>query len=777
MIFDGRLLLRVNCRSGWQLTISPTAFLLFRIRSKMSRRNGIKELLILFCALLIRTSSTTYKQSDFSKIIYLSFGTNSTAPLPPTTDRKLLNVTYSDDTPFSLVTLPWAFNFFGSNIYNIFVNPNGAVHQSKVPSLLQGGPTVNALNASYYGIIAGYFADLNPSAAKKTATITSYTTKNMVSIIYHAVPLFNQSKGIVLSFRISLFNDSRIVIDYDNIKPSPYWISGIRAPLYNNFSVVSEEQSKIGRLQWKTAVVGVYPAIAKVKTGSQFITCPISRVWGARLNSATFVPGSNPSLVLSPFLSSCHDYLDIAISLKSSGITQPLTSCAFQLGSRTTTLICDLSKLPAMLSAALGTIFWRIKGSSDAYAPMAVDAIPLNFSNPTSSAIDRYSMSASLSSGCTNKNLYDRNFSCLNLPCNKSVPILYKNPICFNKIAANNMDRCSSNLAFDAVRSQCCTIAEMDCAGICYGKTEVGTITANGTLGCCVDKLVDCSGVCGGTAQRDACGVCKGKNKKGTGCKTNVVLNTTTGSEQLFFKIDYSNPRKLWSIQHVNITNRNTEPVYVNISNSLNKPELGPTVLLSQTSFTIAPKQELSIEVNISASALYNAHESNWEVKTLQFYYWINPKNSNNDKYYFKLLILPGANNCDAIANVGSCMRVPACILCTTFPTLRVLQLVNNEEESEIDAIGEEDDYGLEQWKGEGGPDEWKYYHRRQLFTGLVPMALGAQVDPPLSGVCINGFSSSLCSLAKFSAAPESSTYTRTLLAVTAFVSVVLALR
>jgi hypothetical protein len=778
-------------RPNLALVSASIELLLLLHLGKMMRRNGIMELLIIFCALLIRTSSTTYQSSNFSKIIYLSFERNITSERVPVKAEKPLDATHADDTPYSLVKLKFAFNFFGNNIYNIFVNPNGALHQSKVPSTVQG-PFPTALNTTYHGIIAGYLADLNPAIALKTANITSFVNDSMVSIRYQAVPIFEKKNELTVSFRISLFKDSRIVIDYDNIVSFPNWISGIRVPLYNNFSDVSREQKKVGRTEWNTVVSGVYPNISNAKTGHQFIACPMSKVWGARLNLA---PATKTVLTLSPFLSSCHQYLDIAIALKEKGVAQQqFASCTFQTGVLNPPLSCDLSKV-VITGAAVGNIFWKVKGpSAPAYKPMAVQEIPLDFSTPPS-AVDRYSMSSDLALGCTAESLYLRDYSCLKLPCdtvgNKTIPVLYKNPICFGKTPDHFLDKCATNLAYDMVGSHCCTIAEMDCAGLCYGKTQVGlTLKTNGTMECCVQKVVDCLGYCGGTAIRDACGTCQGKNFKGTGCNTSVVLNTTTGPEKLFAKIDYSDPHKLWSIKHINITNKNSASVIFNISNSLNNAALGPHIGLSTIPyFILGPKEAKTIVVNISSIALYNAHQTDWEVKTLQFFYWVNPKNTTADRKYFKVQILTGAGNCDAISNVGSCMRVPACILCASYPTLRVLREVTETaegEEQEEELIGmsgekeqdeEEDESGLEQWKGEGGPDEWKYYYRRRLFTGLIPMALGTQVDPPLSGLCLNGFASSVCPLTQLSGGPEPRTYTCALIAVTALASLVLALR
>ncbi len=66
--------------------------------------------------------------------------------------------------------------------------------------------------------------------------------------------------------------------------------------------------------------------------------------------------------------------------------------------------------------------------------------------------------------------------------------------------------------------------AYLDCAGICFGDTEVdcadecaGSATEDCTGECNGSALVDCSGECNGSADLDECGVCDGDNSPNTG--------------------------------------------------------------------------------------------------------------------------------------------------------------------------------------------------------------------------------------------------------------------
>ena len=194
-------------------------------------------LMIIILMMMIRFSSTSRYSADFGRIIYLDFTSPVASALPPVGSfQTILPAVKSDDSPFSRVKLPWAFNFFGNVIYNIFVSPNGAIHQTYD----QPCPCACFGDAScpYYGIIAGCLLDLYPPAALIPASITSYTTGSMVSIIFTSVPLFKSNTTV--SFRMSLFNDSRIVIDYDkvNITRLGKWITGVRPPENNAHTMV-----------------------------------------------------------------------------------------------------------------------------------------------------------------------------------------------------------------------------------------------------------------------------------------------------------------------------------------------------------------------------------------------------------------------------------------------------------------------------------------------------------------------------------------------------------
>ena len=121
---------------------------------------------------------------------------------------------------------------------------------------------------------------------------------------------------------------------------------------------------------------------------------------------------------------------------------------------------------------------------------------------------------------------------------------------------------------------------------------------------------------------------------------------------------------------------------------------------------------------------------------------------------------------------VSTCMRVPACIFCADYPSLRILRAAGEDYEGygrngeyrkyEGEGYEEYDGYVGERSYGVGGINgvEYKgddsnstvaerYYNSRrqyrQLYTGLVPAQLDNSGFPILSGVCTDGFLTSSC--------------------------------
>jgi hypothetical protein len=310
------------------------------------------NLFLITIMVFIRYSATSFALNEvYNEIIYLDFSTPISA-LPPLSPRSVLSAIHFDDSPFSRVKLPWAFNFFGNKIYNIFVNPNGAIHETQdqpCECACFGQEVSCDFNTSYNGLIAGFLADLDPSHSS-TPNITTYIKDDMVSIIFSLVPFFGTIDTV--SFRISLFNDSRAEIAYDDIMPDQThssWITGFRSPLYTSNTILSASQLSTGKSDWAStgSSQGVYPIRNNVKSGFSFTTCPMSLVWGVQ--PARIKVSTDYIVELRPLFYSCSTLLDIALYVKTDALlgsdSPDLARCVYQQHSVPTVLLCDLSTL------------------------------------------------------------------------------------------------------------------------------------------------------------------------------------------------------------------------------------------------------------------------------------------------------------------------------------------------------------------------------------------------------------------------------------------------
>jgi hypothetical protein len=150
--------------------------------------------------------------------------------------KRLNTVMAADDSPYEEITLPWTFNYFGRNIYRIFVNPNGALHMNN--STQPSCDCFNGdFNTSYYGVIAGYLTDFYPMGNSISNITYSLINESIVTVSFKNVPHFDKP-FTTQSVDMSLFRDGRIIIRYVKIanqNDDVPWISGIRIPYYNRY--------------------------------------------------------------------------------------------------------------------------------------------------------------------------------------------------------------------------------------------------------------------------------------------------------------------------------------------------------------------------------------------------------------------------------------------------------------------------------------------------------------------------------------------------------------
>lgn len=805
--------------------------------------------------------------SAFLDVTYISFSMPNTRPLP--TKRVALSLaSKADDSPFQRIQLPWAFNFFGMNIYNVFASPNGALHYtSEQPCVCNcfaeqtpDGGTCD-FNQSYKGVIAGFLTDLDPSSASKHGNMTYYKGSEMVSVVYSDIPLFDTTLK-PFSFRISLYNDSRVEITYDSVFTNqtfrgalyPQLISGLR-PMAGAYWNVTAEQRQMGLTQWYTSLSGVYPYYNDVKSGNQFTACPFSQLWAAqpRYIDISIKTKANLRVTLIPLLMSCGALIDVVLYINEFDPNSPdFASCRYinSQGSNTgaqQSLQCDLSTLPVdqlKTGETMVRIAWRarVSGSNSNYGYKRLDVkpIPVTFysSNPADGIPGASTCALNLlpPTTCTTPDkLCSGDYSCLRRPCttnqqtsSQQASTLFQYPTCAAARGKVLNASCSTDLAYNANLTKCCSVDQQDCGGVCFGTSKLAVWTPSGfpkvlpthrTLVCCPPtSSVDCAGNCIAKGkpglERDACGRCGGNDKKGLGCSTGVTVTTGWGYNKLYYFIDYSSPSSLWAISPINISNANTTSIMINFSLSGNIYS-GPDVSLNiplAVNIVIPPRSSLLVPVNFSMQRVFRGSQQSWSVKTLIISYW--RPSLGTLSFNYPVESFPQGSNCSAIQSAMACVRAPACILCPRMRQQRVLGGLNDTgtlaEEMGLEEVVEE--MGLEEegeqrqpWVSGGGvlPMRWEGHPwwtegkgkdseewdgieavlpvasdaspaSRVLYTGLVPNQLSDVDDPQyVAGVCVNGFLTDDC---PFSAAHSSGNCVRRPIAFAAVLFVAAAL-
>ena len=123
--------------------------------------------------------------------------------------RVLTELMNADDSPFARIDLPFPFNFFGRKYYSLYASPNGFLQENSVQpcacSCFYDVPLCT-FNSSYFGIIAGFLTDLDPSSSGKDSNITVSIHENFVRVHYQNIPIFGAGIGSINSFYINLFS-------------------------------------------------------------------------------------------------------------------------------------------------------------------------------------------------------------------------------------------------------------------------------------------------------------------------------------------------------------------------------------------------------------------------------------------------------------------------------------------------------------------------------------------------------------------------------------------
>jgi hypothetical protein len=686
-------------------------------------------------------------------IFYISF--MGTAPSATAINAyptmELSELLEEDDFPFTRIPLPWQVDFFGIGIDNVYVSPNGALHTSPVApcygsfSILannRGSSTVCNFNNSYYGIIAGFSGDLNPSALEHNLNITAAITDAFVTVQYTNVPYYTETYNN--TFGMTIYNDSSILLYWNDVSVTGSGeavVVGLRNYENNSLTTLTTSQLQSSQ-QWGTTVEGIYPVKADVISGSAFTLCPISTVWCA--TPSVLNVNSISTVVLRPLSISCLSKIDIVVYVLSSttvSVTVDLSASSSSVAPCTTTaestLNCAVSQLPSQYlvtsNITLG-VAWRVSGSStDAYQSMESITLDIRLSSAELATCSLNEDISTCNNACT---LCSGNYTCLDLQCNNATdPVLYKYPVCNSSCYGTHSYH---DYYLDTANDVCCLESQVDCFGVCNG-TAVAAPYKGGVVNCCALEDVDCAGVCQGSSLPDACGVCGGTDYAGTGCSTGVHVYTNTATPNaLNAYFSLADPNSVDAMYNINVSNTNSTSIYVEVSVHDDNAKEAPVMRVIKNSATIAGLQSALFPVNMSLTGLYNGSQSDWTVKEL----FVTSVREDSDKsLLYRIFVYPAVTDCSVVTDSSTCETMPACIFCDDFGFIRILR-----EEHEEEGVGA----NTEQ---QSIKDQQRYpqlQRMRRLFPNLLPDQL-QNVPDYVSGSCASGWNRTVCHASSFS--------------------------
>ena len=698
---------------------------------------GARLALALLGGLSLRCSA----DPTYSNVTYFSWISANVPEDAPPNATILYITTHADDGPLQEVPLPWVFPLFGRNIKSVWVSPNGALFDSRIPpvfktnggfsELLDGAYGVGLnLSSFYYGAIAPFATDLYPYGSP-LASVSYYSNASRLTVRFSMVPLYYDiSSGGPIpgnnSFRASLHSDGHIIFNYDSVvsildHPEFQFFSGLRDNLYpsgSSATFYTASQLSVAGNDWKTDIPGVYPPLSGVVSGNQFTVCPVSTVWAVSPAEfdASALSAASAALTLTPLSLGCGSLVRFSVLLEGrSDAPAPCRLTNASADPSVPVLSCDasswrtLSLLPGIHNLS---VFWAQDASNGTLSlPNLTLNVTLDATNAAECAVNAV---LPLCNACE---VASGNFSCLQDPCGS----VYRSSSCASD--------CSFAYSLDFF-GECCPTLRQDCAGTCQNIAVVAK-RPTGEYMCC-DQPVDCLGVCGGTATsdcegvcqgpatKDRCGVCNGNNQS---CAFNYSISINgmpVFPQNITPVLSVLQPWRSYQLSIWN--NNNTSDMVITWAVS-GSADSAPSVTFSADLLTVQALSMASVDFNISNQKLFLLQQNRWEVKQIELSF--NFKGISGISQTRNITIFPSTNNCSLIMRRDLCMVLPACIFCLRYPSIRLLQ------ELEIHAAP---NYAL---------------YSRKLFADVVPPSNGFALptyDDSLYGVCSPGWFPDDCS-------------------------------
>jgi len=710
----------------------------------MMIRNLFYIVLLVFYYISSITTATSFTpRLEYINYISSSAGSYSINYNGATTTKVFSILMQSDDSPFEEFTLPFSFPFFGSDIYRIFISPNGGLHtDSNQPCTMcncYGDDNDCSMNSSYYklkdntntyvkvgyaNVIGGMLNDLLPANSTANGNISAIYSNSAVTIKYDKIKVFNS--GVEYSFDITLFNDGSVIINYGAVTWYPYtgkWASGMRGPRSSSytsdnfvFKYANLSSTQIAAKSiWKTKYYGIYPNTTNVG-GKYFVICPMSMTWTA---TTVNVDNTNyDNIYFKPISISCSSIFSLGsliigiYNLSSPSTVEP---CIYDAANKR--FSCKLSTILGSIPAAgsYPVYFkWKESTHSTSWSNMNANPITFIFSAtliPTVCAINDYTTSS-----CDACDIYNNNdFTCFNLSCTNTQ--LYSHTDCKgNCWTSATLDK---GYYLSDIYGSCCALDDIDCTGQCYGTLSLGYSLLTSTL--TIDRCcnADCNNKCDGSTLRDACGTCGGTDNSGKSCSTFVTVDTGFKSSDIYVNMTALTPTTPF-VNYVNISNTNDTSIFVKFQVT-GSSLLGPDITVSKSKIEVAGNSSKLFTVNTSLESMINGNINAWEVKKVYIQY-TRPLYTDFT-YSYSINVYPQTSNCSAISNRNTCMRLPGCIFCYTYPAVRVLEEIDSTSTNKKDSL-------------------W-----RRLFINIMAEQAGIRTYSLAVGTCIDGWNTDACPL------------------------------
>lgn len=667
------------------------------------------------------------------KITYISYSRSievdespvSIDLLPNRTDFQILEEV--DDSPFETYELPWPIQVFGRSLKYGFLSSNGALHlYNDQPCQGYFGYTGCTFNTSYYNVVAGVLLDLYPGNSTSVQIAASYNfSAARVDFYYVNVPFWGMPSSI--SFRISLFSDSKIQIFYDKIddvhnklKNEP-WITGLRAnKSYSSHLYYSAAQLS-QKIEYATTIPGIYPSKSTVASSSTFIICPISTIWSSKPAKMDLLAASSSltetNLTLSSLSISCYESVTFGLIFSSLSSFIP---CVRSKSSVDHTIFnCSIGNVLLGKSfpdqKATFRVAWSTFGGNDYNIIDGIQPIIIRQAASKGECFVNFPSGQGESCKKSYCNMLSGNYTCFQSVCDAAInPVpgyYYVYPTCKSSCS---LDEYSDDYG------NCCMVDQMDCRGKCFGTAVIAKDFSHRPI-CCNDNAVDCAGFCGGRAKFDACGTCGGAVSNIKGCPFALTIETGQSDSSVRPQYDLSYPpADRNSINSVNFTNLNASAsikMYFTISPiSL----LVPQVDVSQQIVLIPPNSSYQLLIRSSISYLYNISTNviPWTTKKLIVKFHLDPPSKDKGNSTIEIVIYPMSVNCNVFSySESQCSVAPGCTYCILHNDIRLLR---EEYSDDVNFV-------------------------RRLYNNIAPFSAGRLEVTQNRGICVDGIDQSSC--------------------------------